>query len=631
MKLHKVKSKNAVSYYVIESFRKPNGGGTSSRVVEKLGTAVELKQKLGDEVDIEQWAHDYVAKLNAAKKAKKPVQVKVSMTSGITYDMGEKRCFNAGYLMLQKILSSLDIKKMTKEIRTRHQFQFDFEKVLSDLVYARVLEPCSKQSSFNYCKDTLIEEPNYELHDVYRALDVIHEETDFIQSFLYQSSAKCIKRDTSVLYYDCTNFFFEISQEDELRKFGHSKENRPNPIVQLGMFVDGSGMPLAFDVFPGNRNEQISLRPLENKIIKDFCLDTSTITVCTDAGLASFDNRAFNAQVKNAGKDSNKNIKLQYITIQPIKTLAKNEQDWALAPGRSFVSNPIKADENQEQVMAQLDREGWKCDGYEGVFSLDDIDKDEPANYNKIFYKEKYVLKTSKDGKKQLNDRLIVTYSIKYKHFMQRKRENDLNKARRLIETKNNKKISFKTSSDVRKYIGREHTTDDGKMAANSTYFIDESAIIEDSRFDGFYAVSTSIDENEMPVAKIIEVNRGRWEIEESFMLMKSELKSRLVYVRREERIKAHFTTCFLALLVFRILEKKVNTLSSELITAPELIKTLRNMNLTRFDKKKGFYTGAFTRTYITEAIHAFAGFRLDCDLLTESDLKDMIKLTKKP
>ena len=410
MKLHKVKSKNAVSYYVIESFRKPNGGGTSSRVVEKLGTAVELKQRLGDEIDIEQWAHDYVAKLNAAKKAKKPVQVKVSMTSGITYDMGEKRCFNAGYLMLQKILSSLDIKKMTKEIRTRHQFQFDFEKVLSDLVYARVLEPCSKQSSFNYCKDTLIEEPNYELHDVYRALDVIHEETDFIQSFLYQSSAKCIKRDTSALYYDCTNFFFEISQEDELRKFGHSKENRPNPIVQLGMFVDGSGMPLAFDVFPGNRNEQISLRPLENKIIKDFCLDTSTITVCTDAGLASFDNRAFNAQVKNAGKDSNKNIKLQYITIQPIKTLAKNEQDWSLAPGRSFVSNPIKADENQELVMVQLDREGWKCDGYEGVFSLDDIDEDEPANYNKIFYKEKYVLKTSKDGKKQLNDRLIVTY-----------------------------------------------------------------------------------------------------------------------------------------------------------------------------------------------------------------------------
>ena len=604
MKLHKVKSKNSASYYVIESFRKPNGGGTSSRVVEKLGTAVELKQKLGDGVDIEQWALDYVAKLNASKKAKKPVQFKVSMTSGITYDMGEKRCFNAGYLMLQKILSCLDIKKMTKEIKTRHQFQFDFEKVLSDLVYARILEPYSKQSSFNYCKDTLIEEPNYEVHDVYRALDVIHEETDFIQSFLYQSSAKCIKRDTSALYYDCTNFFFEISEEDELRKFGHSKENIPNPIVQLGIFVDGSGIPLAFDVFSGKRNEQISLRPLENKIIKDFCLDTSTITVCTDAGLASFDNRVFNAQVKNAGKDSNKNIKLQYITIQPIKTLAKNEQDFALAHGRSFVFNPIKADENQEQVMAQLDREGWSCDGYEGVFSLDDIDEDEGANYNKIFYKERYILKTSKDGKKQLNDRLIVTYSIKYKHFMQRKRENDLNKARRLIY--------------------------DGKKTTNSTYFIDESAIIEDSRFDGFYAVSTSIDKDEMPVAKIIEVNRGRWEIEESCMLMKSELKSRSVYVRREEHIKAHFTICFLALLVFRILEKKVNTLSSELITAPELIKTLRNMNLTRFDKKK-FYTGSFTRTNITEAIHAFAGFRLDCDLFTESDLKDMIKLTKKP
>ena len=157
MILHKVKSKNSVSYYVTESFRKPNGGGTSSRVVEKLGTAVELKQRLGDGVDIEQWAHDYVAKLNASKKAKKPVPLKVSMTSGITYDMGEKRCFNAGYLMLQKILSCLDIKKMTKEIKTRHQFQFDFEKVLSDLVYARVLEPSSKQSSFNYCNLKTVE------------------------------------------------------------------------------------------------------------------------------------------------------------------------------------------------------------------------------------------------------------------------------------------------------------------------------------------------------------------------------------------------------------------------------------------------------------------------------------------
>lgn len=215
--------------------------------------------------------------------------------------------------MLRRVLNSLGISAAAKDISSR--YKFDLGAVLSDLVFVRILDPQSKLCTYDYCSKSLYAKPQYQLHDVYRALDVMAKENDFIQSFLYKSSLKTVKRDTSVLYYDCTNFFFEIAGKDELRKYGQSKENRPNPLVQMGLFMDGSGMPLAFNLSPCNRNEQITMVPLEKQILKDFELAGVKLTVCADAGLCSKANKAFNSRM-------NRN----FIVIRPLKKMSRQLQ-----------------------------------------------------------------------------------------------------------------------------------------------------------------------------------------------------------------------------------------------------------------------------------------------------------------
>ena len=630
MKLSISKSKNTVIYYVAESYRKPNGT-SSTRTVKKIGSEAELREKLGEDVDIKAWCQDYVRKLTADVKAHKPVPVELSIIPDVPYEKNVIRSFNVGYLFLQRILYQENIGQMVKEIKSRHSFQFNLEKILCDLVFARILDPASKKSTFDYCQ-SLLEAPDYELHDVYRALDILHKEMDFIQSYLYQQSTKCCCRDTSVLFYDCTNFFFEIDDEDELRRVGFSKEHRNSPIVQFGLFTDRKGIPLGFSVFPGSQNEQVSLTPLEQKIIKDFNLPDSRMIVCTDSGLASFDNKEFNSKT-HLIKDSLNCITTDYITIRPLKKMDAVTAEWALNRGRSLTLNPVKADENPNMVYDELERTGWRVEGSNRVFSLDDIDEDDPANYNRIFYKEKYVIITpsgnSKNKGKVLEERLIVTYSIKYRHFMQHKRLLILNKASRMIAAKNNKKIDLKASDSVRKFIKTLAVDSRGNAITDSSnkYSLDEAAILDDARYDGFYAVSTNISPEVMPVKEIITVNKGRWEIEESFMLMKSEMRSRPVYLHNSERIKAHFTTCFMSLQVLRILEQKLNEKMGRIIPLHQLISTLRQMQITTIDK---YYTGAYTRTDITDGLYDLLGMRFDCELITKGKIETSKKLSKK-
>lgn len=626
MRLQHSKSKNSISYYITEAYRNEKGVSTS-RVVEKLGTAAQIIERFGSDVDPEQWCLKRLAELEAAKKANKPVPVSVELMTGTPYEAGVQRLFNTGYLWLQKQLYSLSFGKMIREIKSRYRFEYNLEKVLADLIYARVLEPSSKLSSFEFCQKTLLEKPDYEMHDVYRALDVISKESDFIQSWLYNHNKNVDVKASNVLFYDCTNFYFEITEEDDLRKYGHSKENRPNPIVQLGMFMDGNGIPLAFDTTPGNKNEQKTLQPLEKKILSEFSLKGKHLYVCTDAGLASFDNKFFNCTTQE-GKDSD--VEVDYITIHPIKKMSEAEQEWALNSGRSLKSNPIKPDENSELVMSDLERNGWHLDGTDAVISLDDIDELSPQYSNRIFYKEKIVKRKDAKSKKELDDRIIVTYSLKYKRFMQHKRENLINRALKLINEKNNKKIRLNAKSDVRKLISVSTYTEDGKEATVAKYSLNMEAIAEEAKYDGFYAVSTSVPKEQLSVAKIIDINRGRWEIEESFMLMKSEFKSRPVFVRLEDHIKAHFTTCFMALLVFRLLEKEVNKNREDIITAPALIDTLRKMNITKLTSRRALYTGSFTRTEITDVLHRIAPVRFDCELVPAKEIKEAIKASKK-
>lgn len=630
MKLSISKSKNTVIYYVAESYRKPNGT-SSTRTVKKIGSEAELREKLGDGVDIKAWCQEYVRKLTADAKAHKPVPVELSLIPDVPYEKDVIRSFNVGYLFLQRILYQENISQMVKEIKSRHSFQFNLEKIICDLIYARILDPSSKKSTYDYCH-SLLEAPDYELHDVYRALDIIHKETDFIQSFLYQQSVKCSCRDTSVLFYDCTNFFFEIDDEDELRRVGFSKEHRTTPIVQLGLFTDRRGIPLGFSVFNGSQSEQISLTPLEEKILNDFNLPDSRLIVCTDSGLASFDNKEFNAKT-HLIKNSLNCITTDYITIRPLRKMDAVTLEWALNRGRSLTLNPIKDGENPDKVFAEIERTGWRTEGSNRVFSLDEIDEDDPENYNRIFYKEKYVIITpsakSKNKGKTLEERLIVTYSIKYKHFMQHKRLLNLNKARRMIAARNSKKLDLKASDSVRKFIQIQSVDNKGNTITGSSnrYSLDEAAILEDARYDGFYAVSTNISPEVMPVKEIITVNKGRWEIEESFMIMKSELRARPVYLQNSERIKAHFTTCFMSLQVLRILEQKLNEKMGKIIPIQQLISTLRKMQITTIDK---YYTGAYTRTDITDGLYDLLGMRFDSELITKGKIETSKKISKK-
>ena len=379
----------------------------------------------------------------------------MSLVADVPLEAYDKRAFNCGYLLLQKELYSLGFEKTADEIVKRHQFKSDLEKILDDFVYSRILEPRSKRSSYAFCKDKLMEQPDYEPHEVCRAPDCIADESDFIQSSLYRGTGGNPGRDLSVLYYDCTNFYLEIGDEDEFRKYGISKENRPNPIWQMGMFTDGSGIPLGFDIFPGNRNEQLTLKPIERKILKDFGIENANLIICTDAGLASADNKVFNA-VSHVTDNPENQLKTDFIIIIPLKKMKVKELEWATARGRSLISDPIRPDENPDRVMSELSRDGWREDGSDKYISLDDTGESDPDKYNKVFYKEKVIIRkahaSSESKGLAIEERVIVTYSIKYKHFMERKRASDIARAQRFIARKN-RNLEVSSKNGLRRLI----------------------------------------------------------------------------------------------------------------------------------------------------------------------------------
>ena len=265
MRVSTTKSKNAESFYITKSYIDDQGKSTS-KIIRKLGTLAELSEKLGTDRDgVMAWAKEQ-ARLETAKykNEKEEKTVLIPFHSDRQLDYGKQKFFEGGYLFLQSVYYQLKLHQTCKKIKARHKFRFDLNAILSDLIYSRILEPNSKRSSYQTAR-TFLEQPSYELHDIYRALSVIAEECDFIQSEAYKNSFFFGKRNDGVLFYDCTNYYFEIEQEEGGKKYGKSKEHRPNPIVQMGMFTDGDGIPLAFSLFPGNQNEQKSLKPLEDR------------------------------------------------------------------------------------------------------------------------------------------------------------------------------------------------------------------------------------------------------------------------------------------------------------------------------------------------------------------------------
>ena len=579
-------------YYIIRSVYR--NGKNTSETFEKLGYLDDIKRAHGCD-DPEKWMHEHLDELNAIEKAEKNCKVLVPYNPNALIPKGEAQAFNIGYLFLQQIYYELCLDLICAHISKRHSFQYDMNAVLSRLVYGRILFPGSKLSTCKLSKG-LLEQPAFEYHQVVRALSIIADEFDAIQSELYKFSSQVVPRKTGVLYYDCTNFYFEIEQEDAIsnkdadvndipaKKYGFSKQHQPSPLVQMGLFMDYSGIPLAICINRGNKNEQQTLIPLEEKILQDF--ELSRFVVCTDAGLASEANRKFN----NFGERS-------FVTTVSIKTMAKKQQEWCLDP------------------------DGWYLEGDKNTYNinhLEDTDEDKKNNYNKTFYKQKYIEGYDEDREIEFNQTRIVTYSLKYRDFLHNKRNAQVQRALKAIE--NSSSIEKKNANDYRRFVKRKATDKKGKDVEIS-YSIDEEAIAVEEKFDGFYSVETNLDDD---IHDILAINHGRWEIEESFRIMKDDFRSRPAYLSRNDRIKAHFMTCFIALLVYRILEKKTDSR----YTCDEMITTLRNMRVTK--AKDIGYTPSYTRTDITDKLHEMAGFRTDYEFIRDKAMKGIIRKSKK-
>jgi transposase len=569
MRLKISESKNAASYYVIKDYYL--NGKRTTKIVEKLGTHDELLEKLNGR-DPLLWAKEYIEELNIKEKDdNREVLVKYSPSKQIS--MGHQKLFNGGYLFLQKIYHQLGLDSISESISDKHNFSFNLNSVLSRLIYARIIFPSSKLATYDL-SSRFIEQPDFQIQHVYRALDVIAKETDFIQSELYKNSLKLSKRNTGVLYYDCTNYFFEIEDESGIREYGHSKDHKPNPIVQMGLFMDGDGVPLAFDIHGGKTNEQKTLKPLEKKILSDFKL--SRFVVCTDAGLSSIENRKFNDMGSRA-----------FITTQSVKMLKDYLKEWALDP------------------------DGWMHGDSVKTYDISKLDEDK--DYLKTFYKERWI---NENG---LEQRLIVTFSLKYRNYKMQIREKQIRRAVDIIE-KNPAKIKKSGSNDYKRFIEKTNVTLDGEVAEKELFSIDEAQISKEAMYDGFYAVCTNLEDE---VEEIISVNHRRWEIEECFRIMKSEFKSRPVYLSRDERIKAHFTTCFLSLVVYRYLEKALNSK----FTTSEIIRELRDMNFYEIPGEGLIPT--YARNDFTDTLHDAFGFRTDYQILNKKHMKNILKITK--
>ena len=569
MRLNIVKSKNAEQLYIIKSFRK--GSKNTSRIMKKLGTMASLlPEHDNDREKVIAWAKEE-ARLMTEAEENNTLSIPIELSEGKQLAIGEQVTFNGGYLFLQKMFHELGLGKICNDISKRYEFQYDLSSVLANLIYARILSPSSKLSSFEYMQE-LIEIPEFELHDIYRALDVLEKESDNIQAKIYENTKK--SRNDAILYYDCTNFFFEIEEESGIKKYGKSKEHRPNPIVQLGLFLDGDGIPLAFTVFPGNENEQPTLIPMEKKILSDFAL--SKFIICTDAGLASTANRRFNDRADRS-----------FIVTQSLKTMKGFLKEWALDP------------------------EGWYLGSGEETYDISTID--EEIHMNSVFHKERWIKENG------LEQRLIVSYSPKYKHYQQQVRSRQVERAAKIVEKGSSAKTRNPNSPS--RFVEEIQLTMDGEVAEKTSRSLDEEKIAEESKYDGFTAVCTTLEDD---IADILKVNRRRWEIEESFRIMKSEFKARPVFLQKDERIRAHFLTCFLALLVYRLLEHKLG----ERYTVSELIKTLRSMNFFHMDGIG--YLPEYTRSEITDSLHENCGFRTDTEIVTEKTMKKIIRATKR-
>lgn len=568
-----IRKLNNYSYYsIIKDYTNMNGKRTT-KIFEKLGNQEQVEKRFG-KTDTINKIKEYIDELNNENKEE---LLKREYNPNKRIAPGIKRQFNVGYLFLQKLYNQLKINEICKSIQDKYQFHFDLNEILSYLVYARIIYPSSKLETFKQCQN-FIQQPKFKLHDEYRALSYIAENMDYIQEQLFNNSKNILKRNSKVIYYDCTNYFFEIDEEDDLRKYGISKEHKPNPIVGMGLFMDGDGLPLSCNIYPGNMNEQKTLIPEETKIVDNFKLDDSKIILCTDAGLASDEIKKYNIK-DNRG----------FVITQSLKKLKEEDKNKVFDKSEWRIPNDLK-----------------------NTYNLEDIENNDSLKekyYDTLFYK---IIQTETKSVKQ---DLIVTFCFRYFDYNRNIRNNQIERAKKSIES-NQVTRKGKNQNDYRRFIESTNSTNNGEIAENTTYSINQSLIEEEEKYDGYYALTTNLvgDINE-----IFKIVKGRWEIEESFRIMKSDFLARPVNLSREDRIKAHFMTCFISLFIYRLLEKKLDYK----YTTPQILDTLRNMTV--LEQKGLGFEPEYERTTITDDLHEIFKFNTDLEIVSYKKMKKIL------
>ena len=598
MHLSPAKPQEGKIYYIAKSFRNERGISTKKNMF-RLGTLDEIRRREGVS-DAWQWAQEELARRNEEERIGRQ-KLKIELSPSKRINTGECVKYSGGDLMLIPFYNALGLPQICREIQTDTRTEYSLNEILESLVVSRILYPCSKKGAYERNKQR-IRPTSFGLADIYRALSLLSSHIDDIQARVWSNSQKITNRNTRIIYYDCTNYYFEIEDNDKdfvdkqtgeyipgLRKRGKSKENRPNPIVQMGMLMDGDGMPLSFIIFPGNESEQPSLQKIEEMVANKFGLNEFIIS--TDAGLGSENNRRSNL---TEGRE--------YNTVQSLPSLPKADQDMALAPEGWRIAF-------RDSALPPID----PFNPERKIFNLSEIDLD--AERHTRFYKEIIVDKCM-DGDKSTarQERVIVTYSHDFALYLRHKREERISSAQKIVNRRQTK--SRQSQQDPRRYVATEYITKEGIKATNVKMALDQKAITADQRFDGFYAYGTSLDDD---AADVLRARSFHHEIEHLFRTTKTFLEARPVHLQRQDRIRSHFLICFLAMVIIKILQKKLHMHE---LTIDQLILTLRSIEFDYF--KSIGYRPLFERNEITDRLQQIAGITIDTEIV---ETKRMNKL----
>ena len=609
MKLYYDKRLKDPTYYIQQGFR--NGKKTTTKNIKRLGKHSELLLITDDPLE---YAKNEVKKMNEEYRSGRSEFI-VTMDFNERIPSTDSPCSNStslniGYLYLKDIYAKLNLSDFFKSVSSDRKITYDCNKICQFLTYARILDPASKYGTYDKL-DTYYEKPQVEYQHMIRFLDILDRNSDKYLKHLFDNSENIVKRDTSVMYYDCTNYFFETEKPDEeivdevtgeiilgLRQFGISKENKTSPIVEMGLIMDSRGIPISMCIHPGNTNEQLTAVPLEKEVIR--MTGNKKFIYCADAGLGSYNIRKFNDMGGRA-----------YIVTQSVKKLGQEIKDIV------FNDSNYRLLSNDDAITLKEMRTFNKKDANNLSLYNDFVYKVIPANtamdtglYEEKVYKNGRTKKVKAKG--TLHQYIIVTFSRKMMEYQRTIRERQLERAKKLLRLKDPEKIK-KGPNDIRRFLKNTSSN-------TANYVLDMDKIHEEEKYDGFYAVATNLDDS---AKDILAVAQNRYKIEDCFRIMKTNFDARPVFLRKPERIRAHFLICYTALLIYRLMECKLDDNLTH-VTTSNLIKTLRNMNVVNMDDM--YYKSIYSGSQALDALERCFELQLNRKYYRPSDLNKIVK-----